>query len=158
MTTRELNHPRSGMSSSGRLRVESLPKARSLSRRFVPSAPKALNLSKPPRVRRLSQRRFASTGPSTDGPSTGSVPAQGERGGMTGVCGLPRHRPTPSPLGLSLSKPPRVLSLSKELSLSKPPRVLSLSKELSLSKPPRVLSLLQRESVSRLNVMGARHV
>ena len=27
---------------------------------------------------------------------------------------------TPHPFGLSLSKPPRVLSLSKELSLSKP--------------------------------------
>jgi len=40
-----------------------------------------------------------------------------------------------SPFGLSLSKPPRVLSLSKGLSLSKPPRVLSLSKGLSLSKP-----------------------
>ena len=47
-----------------------------------------------------------------------------------------------TPFGLSLSKPPRVLSLSKELSLSKPPRVLSSSKELSLSKPPEALSLL----------------
>ena len=50
----------------------------------------------------------------------------------------PGFRPT-APFGLSLSKPPRVLSLPKELSLSKPPRVLSLPKELSLSKPPRRL-------------------
>ena len=35
----------------------------------------------------------------------------------------PGFRPT-APFGLSLSKPPRVLSLPKELSLSKPPRRL----------------------------------
>ena len=52
---------------------------------------------------------------------------------------------SPAPFGLSLSKPPRVLSVSPQnpfaLSLSKCPRILSLPKGLSLSKCPSIPNL-----------------